>query len=129
MARYLDEIERLSDRNAGAGDPDTMARALLSQATGGDWREFDALADTQRSMVRDLRRIRVPAFCGDCQQYHQKMLSMFETAADLLEDVKGGVQSGNLGALGTLASTAQRLQGDAEDARQLATAIQRNYGL
>ena len=129
VARYLDEIDRLSSTQTGVGNPDAMAQALLSQATSGDWRQFDELGDTQREMVRQLRRVRVPATCADCRDYHEKMVEMFETGASLLDEVKDGVQSGNLGALGTLATTAQHLQSDAESARRLAVAIQTRYGL
>ena len=99
-----------------------MAMAMLGQATSGDWTQFDALADAQRAMVRQLRAVHAPAGCPDCRTHHQQMIT-------LLEEVKNGVASGNIGALGTLATTAQRLQSDAETAQRLAAAIQTQYGL
>ena len=106
--------------------PETMAMALLSQATGGDWSQFDQLGDTQRSMLRRLRGLRVPPVC---REYHRKMVTLLEAGAALLDDVRQGVQSGNLGALSTLTTTAQRRQADAEAAKRLADAIQRRYQL
>ena len=126
VARYFDEVDEIAGGSAGVGDPETLAMAMLSQATGGDWSQFDELASTQRTMLRRLRGMRVPT---PCREYHQKMTGMLEAGADLLDEVKQGVQSGNLGALGTLSTTAQRLQRDAEAARQLAAAIQQRYQL
>ena len=126
VARYFEEVDSIAGADAGAGDPETLAMALLSQATGGDWSPFDELGDTQRSMRRRLRGVQVPPAC---LAYHQKMVTLLEAGADLLDDVKQGVQSGNLGALDTLSTTAQRLQVDAAAARRLATAIQQRYDL
>ena len=57
------------------------------------------------------------------------MITLLEAGAALLDDVRQGVQSGNLGALSTLTTTAQRLQTDAEEASRLAAAIQQRYAL
>ena len=111
------------------GDPKSMAMAMLGQATSGDWTQFDALADAQRAMVRQLRAVHAPAGCPDCRTHHQQMITLLDAGASLLEEVKDGVASGNIGALGTLATTAQRLQSDAETAQRLAAAIQTQYGL
>ena len=126
VVRYFEEFDEIAGGNAVAGDPETMAMALLNQATGGDWSRFDELGDTQRSMLRRLRRLRVPPVC---REYHQKMLTLLAAGATLLDAVRQGVQSGNLGALSTLTTTAQRLQTDAEEARRLAAAIQQRYDL
>ena len=117
VARYFEEFDEIAGSNAGAGNPDAMAMALLSQATGGDWSRFDELGETQRVMLRQLRVLRVPPVC---REYHQKMMTLLEASAALLDDVRQGVQAGNLGALSTLTTTAQRLQTDAEAARRLA---------
>jgi len=124
VARYFEEFDEIAGSNAGAGNPETMAMALLSQATGGDWSQFDELGDTQQSMLRRLRRLRVPPVC---REYHQTMVTLLAAGAALLDDVRQGVQSGNLGALSTLTTTAQRLQADAEAATRLAAAIQQRY--
>ena len=126
VARYFEEVDEIAGSNAGAGDPETMAMALLSQATGGDWSQFNELGGTQRSMLRRLRGLRVPPVC---REYHQKMATLLEAGADLLDNVKQGVQSGNLGALSTLSTTAQWLQADAEEAQRLAATIQQRYAL
>ena len=126
VARYFEEVAEISGSTAGVGDPETMATALLSQATGGDWSQFDELGDTQRSMARRLGRLRVPPVCWE---YHQKMVTLLGAGATLLDTVKQGIESGSLGALGTLTTTAQRLQVDAEEARRLAAAIQQRFGI
>ena len=126
VARYFEEFDEIAGSNAGAGNPDAMAMALLSQATGGDWSRFDELGDTQRVMLRQLRGLRVPPVC---REHHQKMITLLEAGAALLDDVRQGVQSGNLGALSTLTTTAQRLQTDAEEVSRLAAAIQQRYQL
>ena len=56
-------------------------------------------------------------------------MTLLEAGAALLVDVRQGVQSGNLIALSTLTTTAQRLQTDAEEAGRLAAAIQQRYDL
>ena len=38
VARYFEGFDEIAGSNAGAGNPETIAMALLSQATGGDWR-------------------------------------------------------------------------------------------
>ena len=126
VARYFEEVAEISGSTAGVGDPETMAMALLSQATGGDWSQFDELGDTQRSMARRLGRLRVPPVC---REYHQKMVALLGAGATLLDTVKQGIESGSLGALGTLTTTAQRLQVDAEEARRLAAAVQQRFGI
>ena len=124
VARYFEEFDEIAGSNADAGNPDAMAMALLSQATGGDWSQFDELGDNQRVMLRQLRGLRVPPVC---REYHQRMITLLEASAALLDDVRQGVQSGNLGALSTLTTTAQRLQTDAEAASRLAAAIRQRY--
>ncbi|MDP6579874.1 MAG: hypothetical protein QF681_04380 [Vicinamibacterales bacterium] len=126
VARYFEQVDEVAGSSGGAGDPETLAMALLSQATGGDWSQFDELGDTQRSMLRRLRRLQVPS---PCRNYHEKMVSLLEAGASLLDEVKQGVQSGDLGALSTLATTAQRLQAEAEEARRLAAGIEQHYDL
>jgi hypothetical protein len=126
VARYFDEVDQIAGNSGGAGDPEALAMAMLTQATGGDWRQFDELGETQRTTLRRLRSVRVPP---PCREYHQKMVTLLEAGADLLDTVKEGVQSGSLTALSTLATTAQRLQTDAEEARRMADALQRRYGL
>ena len=126
VARYFDEFDAIAGGNAGAGDVDTMAMALLSQATGGDWSRFDELGDSQRAALRQLRGLRVPPVCRD---YHQQMITLLEAGASLLGQVRQGVQSGNLGALSTLTKTSQRLQADAEAASRLADDIRQRYQL
>ena len=128
VARYFEEFDEIAAGSAGPGDPQTMAMAmaLLGQATGGDWGQFDELGDTQRTMLRRLRGLRVPTAC---REYHQKMVTMLEAGADLLDAVRQGVQSGNLGALSTLTTTAQRLQSDADEAQRLAVAVRSRYDL
>ena len=126
VARYFEEVEAIAGNNAGTGDPETMAMALLSQATGGDWSQFDALGDGQRAAVRRLRALRVPPACRD---YHQQMITLLDAGATLLDEVRRGVQSGGLGALSTLTRTSQRLQTDAEATSRLADDLRRRYGL
>ena len=126
VARYFEDVDEIAGGNTGAGDPETMAMALLSQATSGDWNQFDELGDAQRSMLRRLRGLRIPPVC---QEYHQKMVTLLEAGASLLDNVRQGMQSGDLGAVSTLATTAQRLQADAEEARHPAPAMRQRYGL
>ena len=64
MARYFEEFDEIAGSNAGAGNPETIAMALLSQATGGDWSQFDELGASQRVMLRRLRGLRVPPVAG-----------------------------------------------------------------
>ena len=87
VARYFEEFDEIAGSNAGAGNSETMAMALLSQATGGDWSRFDELGDTQRVMLRRLRGLRVPPVC---REYHQKMITLLEAGAALLDDVRQG---------------------------------------
>ena len=87
VVRYFEEFDEIAGSSAGAGDPETMAMALLSQATGGDWSRFDELGDTQRSMLRRLRGLRVPSVCRD---YHRKMVTLLEASATLLDNVRQG---------------------------------------
>lgn len=129
VARYLDEVDAIATGSAGAGDPESIAMAMLGQATSGDWTQFDELRDTQRAMARRLRAVRSPPECGDCRAYHQQMLTLLDAGAGLLEEVRDGVQAGDIAALGTLATTAQRLRSDADSARRLGAAIQAKYGL
>ena len=126
VARYFEEVDQIAGSNVRAGDAETMAMALLSQATGGDWSQFDELGDSQRAALQRLHRLRVPPVCRD---YHQQMITLLEAGASLLAEVRQGVQSGNLGALSTLARTSQRLQADAEAASRLADGLRRRYGL
>jgi len=77
-------------------------------------------------MARRLGRLRVPPVC---REYHQKMVTLLGAGATLLDTVKQGIESGSLGALSTLTTTAQRLQVDAEEARRLAAAIQQRFGI
>ena len=126
VARYFEEVEAIAGDNAGTGDPETMAMALLSQATGGDWSQFDALGDGQRTAVRRLRALRVPPAC---RNYHQQMITLLDAGATLLDEVRRGVQSGGLGALSTLTRTSQRLQTDAEATSRLADDLRQRYGL
>ena len=100
--------------------------ALLSQAASGDWSAFDQLGDTQRVMLRRFQRLQVPEAC---RLYHNKMVSLLETSSSLLDGVRQGVEAGNLAALSTLATTARRLQADAEDAGRIANALQTKYAL
>ena len=129
VARYLEQVDAIATEGSGMGNPESMAMAMLGQATSGDWTQFDELSDTQRAMVRQLRGVRAPAGCSECRAYHQQMISLLDAGASLLEEVKDGVASGNIGALSTLATTAQRLQSDAEAAQRLSAAIQAAYGL
>jgi hypothetical protein len=129
VARYLEQVDAIATEGSGMGNPESMAMAMLGQATNGDWTQFDELSDTQRAMVRQLRGVRAPAGCSECRAYHQQMISLLDAGASLLEEVKDGVASGNIGALSTLATTAQRLQSDAEAAQRLSAAIQAAYGL
>jgi len=122
-------VDAIATEGSGMGNPESMAMAMLGQATSGDWTQFDELSDTQRAMVRQLRGVRAPAGCSECRAYHQQMISLLDAGASLLEEVKDGVASGNIGALSTLATTAQRLQSDAEAAQRLSAAIQAAYGL
>ena len=126
VARYFEEFDEIAGSNVGAGDAETMAMALLSQATGGDWSQFDELGDSQRAALQRLRGLQVPPVCRD---YHQQMITLLEAGAALLDEVRQGVQSGNLGALSTLTRTSQRLQADAEAARRLADGIRQRYQL
>ena len=64
-----------------------------------------------------------------CREYHQKMITLLDAGAALLDRVRQGVQSGNLGAQSSLTTTAQRLQTDAEAASRLAAAIRQRYGI
>ncbi len=57
------------------------------------------------------------------------MIALLDAGAALLGKVRQGVQSGNLGALSTLTTTAQRLQTDADAASRLAAAIRQRYGI
>ena len=126
VARYFEEVDAIAGNNVGTGDPETMAMALVSQATGGDWSQFDELGDSQRAALRRLRGLRVPSVCRD---YHQQMVTLLDAGASLLDEVRQGVQSGSLGALSTLARTSQRLQADAETASRLADDLRQRYGL
>ena len=71
VARYFEEFDTIAGSDAGTGNPEAMAMALLNQATGGDWSQFDELANTQRLMLRQLRGLLVPPVC---REYHQKIM-------------------------------------------------------
>ena len=105
VARYFEQFDEIAESNAGAGNPETMAMALLSQATGGDWSRFDELGDTQRVMLRRLRGLRVPPVCRD---YHRQMVTLLDAGASLSWPRSGRACS--LGALSTLTRTSQQLQ-------------------
>ena len=125
--RYFREIEAI-DVGSGSvgGDPEAMAMAILGQATTGDTSAFDELADNQRAALTRLRAIRAP---NPCREHHQRSITLLEQSIALLDRVKRGLASGNIGALSELSSEAERLKREAEQAESLARRIKQQFDI
>jgi hypothetical protein len=126
IERYFNEVEAVSIPGEVGASPDALAQALLSQGTQGDWSSFDKLVRDQRDVLNQLQRISVPAAC---RTYHAQTVDLVRESIKLLEDVKKGVQSGNLSGLQALSAQAQTLQGAANEVAALGTQIKQRYGL
>jgi hypothetical protein len=126
IERYFNEVDAVSSPGEVGASPDALAQALLSQGTQGDWSSFDQLVRDQRTVLNQLQRITVPA---PCRTYHNRTVDLVRESIRLLEDVKQGVQSGNVGGLQALSAKAQTLQGAANEVVALGTQIKQRYGL
>jgi hypothetical protein len=122
VARYFEEVEAIAGDNMGTGDPETMAMALLSQATGGDWGNSTSLATA--SVTR----------CGGCEVFGsprsaETTIGRWSHCSTLAPRSWPRSGRASLGALSTLTRTSQQLQTDAEATSRSAHDIRQRYGL
>ena len=127
VARYFEDLDAIGrDGLSVGGDPETLAMAILGQATTGDASAFDELANEQRSALARLRAITPPAPARD---HHRRSVALLEESITLLDRLKTGLREGNLAALGELSAQAQRLKRDAEQIETLAADVKQRFGL
>lgn len=125
VERYFREIESLGGTGAIGGSPNELAQALLSEGVQGNWSSFDKLIEDQRSVLSTLQRTSVPAAC---RTYHTRMSDLVREGIRMLEAVKSGLESGNVGGLQAVSAQAQALQVEAGALTDLGQEIKREYG-
>ena len=126
IASYFDTVDALGDGGVGMGDPNDFAMMILGESASGNFSTFDQMLSDQRDSLRQLRGMNPP---GELRTHHRQTIELTQRGIRLLEQVKGGLESGDMTGLMTLSVTAQDMQSDAEAAERLATDIKRKYGL
>lgn len=127
VARYFEELDAIgAEGGLAADDPESLAMAILSQATTGDATAFDRLTAAQRSSLAAIRRVRPPA---QAREHHRRTVALLEESSRLLARLKQGLLDGNIAALGELSSQANRMKTQAEDLQRLADQIKQQSGL
>ena len=127
VARYFEELDAIgAEGGLAADDPESLAMAILSQATTGDATAFDRLTAAQRSSLAAIRRVRPPA---QAAEHHRRTVALLEESSRLLSRLKQGLLDGNIAALGELSSQANHMKTQAEDLQRLADQIKQRSGL
>ena len=126
IAGYFETVDSLGGEGIGMGDPNEFAMMIVGESASGNFNAFDQMLRDQRASLRRLRGMNPP---GELQAHHRQTIELAESGIRLMEQVKRGLESGDVTSLMTLSATAQELQSDAEAADRLATDIKRKYGL
>ena len=127
VARYFEELDAIgAEGGLATNDPESLAMAILSQATTGDATAFDRLTTAQRSSLTAIRRVRPPA---QAREHHRRTVALLEESSRLLSRLKQGLLGGNIAALGELSSQANRMKTQAEALERLADQIKQQAGL
>ena len=127
VARYFEALDAIgAEGGLATNDPESLAMAILSQATTGDATAFDRLTAAQRSSLAAMRRVRPP---DQAREHHRRTVVLLEESSRLLSRLKQGLLDGNIAALGELSSQANRMKTQAEDLQRLADQIKQQSGL
>ena len=108
------------------GSPDEFAMMIVSESASGNFSTFDQMLRDQRANLQRLQRMSVPR---ELREYHAHTIELTQSGIRLLENVRRGLQGGDMTRLMALSSSAQTMQADAERAERLATDLKRKYGL
>ena len=94
----------------GQGDPNAFAMNLIKATMNGSTAGFDELIEDSERMEAEIRAITPPESCAG---YHEATLEALAESRELLEDLKDGVQQGDMQALMGIAQRASALQATA----------------
>ncbi len=94
----------------GEGDPNAFAMNLIKATMKGSTSGFDELIEDSERMEAEIRAIAPPASCAG---YHEATLDAVAESRELLEDLKTGIQQGNMQTLMGIAQRASALQATA----------------
>ena len=126
VARYFEQVDELGGDGMSMGNPDDFAMMIVSESASGNFSAFDQMLSDQRANLRRLQRMSVPR---ELREYHAQTIELTQSGIRLLENVRRGLESGDMTRLMALSSSAQTMQADAEKAERLATELKRKYDL
>jgi hypothetical protein len=126
VAAYFTEIEGYERQAKYWSNPQELAMTLMGQGVQGDTRGFEQLLETQRTAQRQIEAMTVPF---PCHEHHRRTLEVMHEALALLEQLEGGVASGNLEGLLGLSGEARQLEAETREVDALAAELKRQYGV
>lgn len=106
---YFAKIDAIRTER-GQGDPNAFAMSLIKATMNGSTSGFDELIEDSERMEAEIQAITPPESCAG---YHEATLDALAESRELLEDLKDGVQQGDMQALMGIAQRASALQATA----------------
>jgi len=119
---YFQALERVGSRSAGSVDPNT----LIQQAISGDVSGIDRLIADHKSRQRAIAAVQPPPPCTD---HHERLTQLAADGLTVMQQLRTGIVSSNLGALASLQGRALRLQQLGEEVSQMEASLKNEYGL
>ena len=126
IASYFDTVDAMGGGGVDLGSPNDFAMMIVGESATGNFSVFDQMLRDQRANLRRLQGMNPP---GELRAYHRKTIELTEKGIRLMEQVRRGLESGDMTRLMSLPVTAQEMQSDAEAAERLATDLKRKFGL
>ena len=126
VAAYFQEVDAIQSQGKSWTDPEALARTLVEEGAKGDTSGFDGLITANRRVRDSLASIQVPE---PCRAHHDRTLTLLDRSIALLENLKRGIQAGDMSALATMPAQARELESGAKEVDGMASEIKRRYGV
>ena len=127
VARYFADVEAMQQASKGwSGEPQAAAQQMLREAVSGNTEGFRSMGDATRKLAEQLRALPAPE---PCVPHQQKTLEVLDLAGRVLDKMRSGLESGDMGALGAMANDGQELERRTREVDALAASIKKRYGL
>ena len=122
VAAYFANLERIDTSAPGGIDQN----ALVQQVLGGDVSGIDALIADHKRRLRAIEAVRPPP---PCATHHAALVKLAVDGLALMEKLRTGIASGNLGSLMSLQPRSVQLQKLGDEVTQMEAELKNQYGL
>lgn len=109
--------------------PQSVAQSILSEGMRGNTSSLDALRTDLSQAAQDLRAIRAPTGCKECQRHKGDLLKLLRSSSRVLDDVRAALDgSAGREELGRISAAAGTLKERLSELESLESVIRAKYG-